>query len=74
MHPRRPKRKEKEPDKFDGKNVAWQDYIVHFEEVSDWYIWSYEEKSQQLVMSLRGEAQKILGDLSQDQRFMIILS
>ena len=36
--------------------------------MSDWNNWSYEEKSQQLVMSLRGEAQKILGDLSQDQR------
>ncbi|XP_061183328.1 uncharacterized protein LOC133191598 [Saccostrea echinata] len=64
----RPKRREKEPDKFDGRNVAWQDYFVHFEQVSDWNNWSYEEKSQQLVMSLRGEAQKILGDLSQEQR------
>ena len=36
--------------------------------MSDWNNWSYGEKSQQLVMSLRGEAQKILGDLSQDQR------
>ena len=64
----RPKRREKEPDKFDGRNVAWQDYLVHFEQVSNWNNWSHEEKSQQLVMSLRGEAQKILGDLSQEQR------
>lgn len=60
-------RKEKEPDKFDGKSVAWQDYLVHFEQVSLWNKWSYEEMSQQLIMSLRGEAQRILGDLSQSQ-------
>lgn len=60
-------RKQKEPDKFDGKSVAWQDYLVHFEQVSVWNGWSYAEQSQQLIMSLRGEAQKILGDLSQGQ-------
>ncbi|VDI07463.1 Hypothetical predicted protein [Mytilus galloprovincialis] len=29
-------RKEKEPDKFDGRNVDWQDYIVHFEQTAIW--------------------------------------
>ena len=57
-------RKEKEPDKFDGRTVEWKDFIVHFEQVSDWNRWSYQEKSQQLVMCLRGEAQKLLGDLT----------
>jgi hypothetical protein len=60
-------RKQKEMDKFDCKSVAWQDYLVHFEQVSVWNGWSYVEQSQQLIMSLRGEAQKILGDLSQSQ-------
>lgn len=64
MHPSRHKRKEKEPDKFDSKNVAWQDYLVHFGQASDWNNLSYEEKSQQLVMSLRGKAQKFLAELS----------
>ena len=61
-------RKQKEPDKFDGKSVEWKDFLVHFEQVSDWNCWSYEERSQQLVMSLRGEAQKLLGDLTLEQQ------
>lgn len=57
------KRKEKEPDKFDGRNIEWRDYIVHFEQVSMWNNWSPTEKAQQLAMSLRGQAQKLLGEL-----------
>ncbi|KAK3590793.1 hypothetical protein CHS0354_038731 [Potamilus streckersoni] len=56
-------RKEKEPDKFDGKNVEWQDYIVHFEQVAYWNNWNKSERAQQLAMSLRGIAQGLLGDL-----------
>jgi hypothetical protein len=48
-----PVRKEKEPDKFDGRTVEWKDFIVHFEQVSDWNKLSYHEKSQQLVMCLK---------------------
>lgn len=55
-------RKEKEPDKFDGKNVDWRDYIVHFEQTASWNGWDDDEKAQQLCMSLRGPAQKLLGD------------
>ena len=61
------KRKEKEPDKFDGRNVEWRDYIVHFEQVSAWNTWSDIEKAQQLAMSLRGQAQKLLGELKQGE-------
>ena len=57
------KRKEKEPDKFDGKNVEWRDYIVHFEKVAMWNNWHDSEKAQQLAMCLRGQAQKLLGQL-----------
>ncbi|KAL3885399.1 hypothetical protein ACJMK2_025462 [Sinanodonta woodiana] len=55
-------RKEKEPDKFDGKNVEWQDYIVHFEQVAYWNNWNKIERAQQLAMSLRGVAQRLLDD------------
>ena len=57
------KRKEKEPDKFDGRNIEWRDYIVHFEQVSMWNNMSPTEKAQQLAMSLRGQAQKLLDEL-----------
>ena len=67
-HQNFPVRKEKEPDKFDGRTVEWKDFIVHFEQVSEWNRWSYHEKSQQLVMCLRGEAQKLLGDLTVELR------
>lgn len=56
-------RREKEPEKFDGKSVDWKDYIVQFEQVATWNNWTDFEKAQQLSMSLRGTAQKILGDL-----------
>ena len=63
-----PVRKEKDPDKFDGRTVEWKDFIVHFEQVSLWNKWSYLEMGQQLVMCLRGEAQKLLGDLDIELR------
>ena len=57
------KRREKEPQSFDGKSVDWKDFIVQFEQVAEWNRWSYGEMAQQLVMCLRGTAQKLLGDL-----------
>ncbi|CAC5378793.1 unnamed protein product [Mytilus coruscus] len=51
----------REPDKFDGKSVDWQDYIVHFEQTAKWNDWDDESKAQQLCMCLRGTAQKLLG-------------
>lgn len=65
---RHPVRKEKEPDKFDGRLVEWKDFIVHFEQVSSCNRWTYDEQGQQLVMCLIGEAQKLLGDLTVEQR------
>ena len=55
-------RREKEPDKFDGRSVDWQDNIVHFEQTAHWNGWDDESKAQQLCMCLRGTAQKLLGD------------
>lgn len=63
MVPRSHNRREKEPEKFDGKSVDWKDYIVQFEQVAAWNNWTEFEKAQQLSMSLRGTAQKLLGDL-----------
>jgi hypothetical protein len=60
-------RKEREPDKFDGENVEWPDYLRHFEQVAVWNRWSESEKTLQLTMSLRGVAQKILSELSPEQ-------
>ena len=60
-------RREKEPDKFDGKSVEWKDYVVQFEEVARWNCWDEREMAQQLCMSLRGTAQKLLGDLTPEQ-------
>ncbi|MES9903136.1 MAG: hypothetical protein ABW168_10735 [Sedimenticola sp.] len=57
-------RQAKEPDKFDGKSIEWKYYLVHFEQVAMWNQWSGTEKAQQLAMSLRGQAQKLLSDLN----------
>jgi hypothetical protein len=59
--------KAKEPDKFDGETTDWRDYLVHFENVANWNRWSGIEKAQQLVMSLRGSAQRLLSDLNPGQ-------
>ena len=57
-------RREKEPDKFDGKSVELQDYLVHFEQVAAWNNWGYDEKGLQLSMCLKSAAQKLLTDLN----------
>ena len=59
------KRRQKEPDKFDGQKIEWTDYLRHYETVSDWNHWSYSEKGMQLAMALQGEARRVLGDLPQ---------
>ena len=61
------KRKQNEPDNVDGKSVEWRDYIVHFDQVSAWNGCNYPEKAQQLVMSLRRQAQKLLGELTETE-------
>ncbi|KAH3876953.1 hypothetical protein DPMN_000806 [Dreissena polymorpha] len=60
-------RKAKEPEKFDGQSADWRDYIVHFENVAHWNDWDNLEKAQQLIMSLKGNAQKLLSDLQPSQ-------
>ena len=33
------KRKQFNPDKFDGEKINWTDYLKHFETVFDWNSW-----------------------------------
>ena len=58
------KRKQCDPDKFDGKKIDRTDYLKHFETVSDWNNWNYRENGMHLAMNLLGQAQTVLGDLS----------
>lgn len=48
------------PDKFDGKTIEWNDYIVHFEQVALLNNWSDSQKASMLCINLRGEAQRLL--------------
>ncbi|XP_071139789.1 uncharacterized protein [Mytilus edulis] len=64
LHEKRIVRREKEPQSFDGKTIDWQDYLVHFEQVAEWNEWNDLERAKQIVMSIRGPAQKILSTLS----------
>lgn len=59
-------RKPKEPDTFDGNKVEWNDYVCHFEQVAQWNEWNDHEKALQLAMSLRGVAQRVLGELPRE--------
>lgn len=65
-HSARSKRKEKEPDHYDGVRVEWPDYICHFEQVALWNQWSEQEKVSQLAMGLRGSAQRVLSKLTME--------
>ncbi|KAH3865637.1 hypothetical protein DPMN_028679 [Dreissena polymorpha] len=66
-HIKRSLRKAKEPEKCDGQSADWRDYIVHFKNVAHWNDWDNLEKAQQLIMSLKGKAQKLLSDLQPSQ-------
>ena len=56
------KRKTMKVDTYNGESTALQDYIAHFELVAEWNHWTDKEKAIQLGASLRGVAQKVLGD------------
>lgn len=62
-------RKAREPDKYDGTNVALPDYSRHFEQVTCtlWNRWSDSEKAIESAISLRNTVQKILSELSPKQ-------
>lgn len=52
--------KEKEPDKIVGISTDWQYCIISFEQVADLNNWNEHERAQQLIMCLKGNAQKLL--------------
>ena len=65
---RMPYKKEIHPDNFDGSNkTEWSDYIIHFEQVASWNEWTDAQKAKMLSIHLRGEAQKLLTDLTMAQ-------
>ncbi|KAH3839640.1 hypothetical protein DPMN_113072 [Dreissena polymorpha] len=66
-HIKRSLRKAKEPEIVDGQSADRRDYIVHFENVAHWNDWDNLEKTQQLIMSLKGNAQKLLSDVQPSQ-------
>ena len=68
FHEKQPYRKQKEPDKYDGEKVEWQDFQVHFETVATWNGWTDLEKGLQLATCLRGKAQKVLSELKPSQK------
>ena len=61
-------RRDRLPEVFNGSKQEFSDWLIHFETVSDWNRWSYGEKGQNLVMSLRGPAQQILRELRPAER------
>ncbi|VDH95431.1 Hypothetical predicted protein [Mytilus galloprovincialis] len=63
-NPPRVSRKQKEPPTFDGQNSDWVDYIIQFGKVATWNGWDPYESAQQLVMSLRGVAQRMVSELN----------
>ena len=63
------RRKEIQPDNFDGSGATeWPDYIIHFEHCAEWNQWNELQKAKMLTIHLRGEAQKLLSNLSEVQR------
>ena len=55
------------PGTYDGTG-SWSDYLIQFNLIADYYHWSDYDKALQLAIHLRGTAQGVLGDLSQEQR------
>ena len=57
-------KRQKEPDTFNGKTADWVDYIVQFEKITNWNGWDQYERAQQLIMSLRGVAQRTVSEVN----------
>jgi len=55
-------RRDREPAKYNGKS-DWSDYLKHFNAVSKWNNWTYDEMGLQLAISLTDEAREVLSSL-----------
>lgn len=60
--------KQRDPKPFNSVTSEWSDYLPHFEAVALWNGWTNDQKAQQLIMSLDGEALKLLGQISEETR------
>ena len=61
-----PRRKEKEPAKYDGKTDL-VDYLYHFSKVAKRNGWSYDDWGLELGTSLAGEARSVLTEIPPEQ-------
>ncbi|KAH3842691.1 hypothetical protein DPMN_116195 [Dreissena polymorpha] len=52
---------------YDGKS-SWYDYKAHFETCVEINQWDFNDKLLYLVVSLRGQAQGVLGNIAQNAR------
>lgn len=59
---------QKEPAKFNGKSDL-ADYLTHFEAVSQWNRWNYEQQGLQLAISLVEDAREILQNIHEEERY-----
>ena len=50
------RRKFIEPTKFSGEAMVWEEYLIKFELVAEWNMWTEEEACEFLLMSLEGDA------------------
>ena len=57
----------KKPAVYDGES-NWQDYLVHFEMISQLNNWDDVTKAMELATSLRGVAQGVLSDMRPETR------
>ena len=52
---------------YDG-STSWQDYKAHFQTCAEINNWSYLEKGLYLAVSLRGQAQGVMGNLCSNSK------
>ena len=62
------RRAHQRPEPFDGVNGELDEYLSHFELVSQWNDWGIDEMGMQLAMSLRGPASRCLSTLASEMR------
>ena len=55
------------PEKYKGDS-SWNDYLLHFEMCAEINHWGEEDKARYLAISLRGQAQRMFGNLSANAR------
>ena len=60
--------KNKKPATYDGSS-NWQDYLVHFDMISQLNNWGETTKALELATSLRGVAQGVLSDMRPELRY-----